>query len=91
MRPARALSKVDLPAPGGPRSKVMRPGLKVPLTSSRMQNCVLLGFMAPTFCNMLYKQRQELLRVVRFEKNLVKEREKWLSCVCIKLQLKAAA
>jgi len=47
--------------------------------------------MAPTFCNMLYKQRQELLRVVRFEKNLVKEREKWLSCVCIKLQLKAAA
>ena len=49
-RPARTLSRVDLPAPGGPSSSVMRPGRNVPLMSSRMQNCVLLGFMSPTFC-----------------------------------------
>ena len=73
IRPARALSRVDLPAPGGPRSRVMRPGLKVPLTSSRMQNCVLLGFMAPTFCNMLYRQQQELLRVGHYREDALKE------------------
>lgn len=49
-RPARAFSKVDLPAPGGPSSSVMRPGRKQPLMSSSILKRCLFGFIKRTDC-----------------------------------------
>ena len=42
---ARVLSRVDFPAPGGPSSRVMRPGLMAPLMLSSRMNLCLPGLM----------------------------------------------
>ena len=61
-RPASALSKVDFPAPGGPSSRVKRPGCRMPLKLSRIVNFVLLVFQRCTFCRLPCKDRAVLLQ-----------------------------
>lgn len=44
--PARAASRVLLPEPGGPNSRVMRPGGMMALTFSRMLKCLVEGLIS---------------------------------------------